>query len=232
MDQSKEDRLRHVIAFFMEESETEARQRMSLESTNLGLARQIAELTADVHNTKDIMDRFLHGYLELFPGDTRVHETPVTDLALQRLEVVRDENSRANVLGTLYHEVCDAYAIANPDKTFTADPDHLRVRLLELIRTKSDRCDSCEHPMKTHSYNGCWFTAKQAHPGKNMVCQCSVVAIPKSDNDIPCAKAEPHDAHNWEIETNKHTRCPGLPTPDDNAPTDPLKHEENRNDVW
>lgn len=150
-----EDRLRHVIAFFMDEAQTEARARMSLETTNAGLARELSE--------RNEQNRALTQALETVQAEGRG--------LLQLYVDVKNAYAEAYPLATLTvdedHLRVRLLSLIN-----------LMVKWRGSFVT---RCDSCDHVWSSHTTAGCWLTVKHANPGAVMNCPCNVP--PRADTE-------------------------------------------------
>lgn len=176
-----EDRLRHVIAFFMKEAEDEAQARMNTEAINVRLVQQLGEMRRAEKALQEEHGKAMALMSDLSVVYQRSHPNaiPARDDEHLHMRLVRMVESWGQVRQA-YLRLFGEYP-NDPDKSL---PDSV-IAMLERAAAARDRCSMCDHEMSLHDFEdgrGC----RQVLAGKiRCPCDSSVMTEDMEARDDP-----------------------------------------------
>lgn len=181
----KLNQLRHVISFFMEEAQTEARDRMSLESRNAELAAAMNRLGLHVNDVREHLNQMmgLH-FVDWQPSQDTWHLEMVGRIG-ERLSAYDKLSHHVDKQDDLLSSISQQISKLWPGAARGGREDDVSMTLSFLknlkaleedwLKLKAQTCWSCKHEKKAHDNDaGCWFSVSSSKREHGIVCPCDV----------------------------------------------------------
>jgi hypothetical protein len=136
-DADAENRLRHVIAFFMQEAKDEAEARFSVESMNRTITTRLQAATEDNNRLKADLDKLLHEAVTLYP-DFVINGSNVVEHITAILKTGATALASGHELNDIMGNLESMYARLYPDSIPVRDNEHLYHRLVKILEDWSE----------------------------------------------------------------------------------------------